>query len=308
MELGFMLSFLLLRLAWLLPSSSYGMVSPSSGEDPWWMTQVEGRSKSSCLNKLDEACYSADLVSSQFFLYWLGAREEDRELLVSAAAAAWWGELRQGYSSCPESCVRSVLKPLMLRRSELEEVGITSPSPSFNKLALTCNFSGGGADLAAELVTRRGDEGEGMHRFRVCVQLEARQGRSSASLGSSFTAVFSSLSSVMVERRPLPPSTSATAASGRRSKDIYNLQAVMPLRRPLGYDVAGSRLPVPSGVVPGDVEVGCIKLWIRRTGEGAGPNCIPQNFLRVLCASCKGLSVISKFLTAFSVKCTGVEF
>ena len=104
MELGFMLSFLLLRLAWLLPSSSYGMVSPSSGEDPWWMTQVEGRSKSSCLNKLDEACYSADLVSSQFFLCWLGAREEDRELLVSAAVAAWWGELRQGYSSCPESC------------------------------------------------------------------------------------------------------------------------------------------------------------------------------------------------------------
>ena len=169
-------------------------------------------------------------------------------------------------------------------------------------------LSSSGVDLGSFPSICHGDKGRGVSRRCALLLLDSHQGSSNASLGSFLTAACSMSLFNTVERRPLPPLASATAASGRRPKDIFNLQAVMPLRRPLSEGAASSRLPVPSGVVPGDVEVGCIELWMRRTGEGAGPNCIPQNLLRVLCASCKGLSVISIFLYALSVKCTNVDF
>ena len=74
----------------------------------------------------------------------------------------------------------------------------------------------------------------------------------------------------------------------------------MPLRRPLSSDAASSRLPVPSGLFPGDVEVGCVEF--QRVGEGAGPNCVPLYFSRVLDAKYKGLDVISVFSTDLSVR------
>lgn len=181
-----------------------------------------------------------------------------------------------------------------------------SEGDCFNKLDFR-DSGGGGADFVVALATRLGDEGKGKHRVCVRMRLDSHQGSSSAYPGSALTAAFFSSSSIMVEGRPLPPSTSVMVSSGRRPKVIFNLQAVMPLRRPLSYGAAGSRLPVPSGVVPGDVEVGCIELWISHTGEGAGSNCVPLILLRVLGASCKGWCVISTFPVALSVKCTSVD-
>jgi hypothetical protein len=96
------------------------------------------------------------------------------------------------------------------------------------------------------------------------------------------------------------------ASPGRRQMVIFNLQATMPYRRPFGYNTVCSHLPVPSGSVPGDVEVDCVEL-LNRGGEGAGPDCFPCFSSEVLCAKCKGLFVISFSLESLSVKCTSTD-
>jgi hypothetical protein len=134
---------------------------------------------------------------------------------------------------------------------------------------------------------------------------ELQLGSSSASLGSCNTATNPS-SFFKVEWRPLPPPTSVTAASGRRQMVILNLLAVMPYRRPFGYSVVCSRLPVPSGFVPGDIEVDCVEP-LHRGGEGAGPDCFFGSSSEVLCANCGGCVVISLFLESLSVNCTATN-
>jgi hypothetical protein len=127
-------------------------------------------------------------------------------------------------------------------------------------------------------------------------------GSISASLRRFFTAPSSSPFS-MVEGRPLQPRTSVTVASSGRCLQVFNnLRAAMPNRRPSGVDAACSRLPVPSGSVPGDFEVGCIEPC--RGGVGAGPDCFSFFLFEVPCAICKGMCVILRFLRSLHVKCT----
>jgi hypothetical protein len=102
-----------------------------------------------------------------------------------------------------------------------------------------------------------------------------------------------------VERRPLPPLALATGITGQRLMDFFNLQAQMPLRRPFSDDAVGSRLSSPSGSVPGGVEVACVVLIC--DGGGAGPDRFSNFLSEVLCAKCKGLTVISRFCRALFV-------
>jgi hypothetical protein len=81
--------------------------------------------------------------------------------------------------------------------------------------------------------------------------------------------------------------------------DFFNLQAQMPLRRPFSDDAVGSRLSSPSGSVPGGVEVACVMLIC--DGGGAGPDRFSNFLSEVLCAKCKGLTVISRFCRALFV-------
>lgn len=205
------------------------------------------------------------------------------------------------------STVEKMKQSGMLQRMEATVCIVHSATSSIRFVYR--KLSGGSVDLGFSFAARLGDEGRGESRMCALLLLDLHQGSSCASPGSFLTATNLSSLFKMVERRPLPPSTSATVVSGRRHKDIFNLQASMPLRRPFSCGAVCSRLPVPSGVVPGDVEVDCPELRICRTGdgEGAGPNCVPLFFFRVLDAFCKGLNVIFIFLVALSVFCTSAD-
>ena len=86
---------------------------------------------------------------------------------------------------------------------------------------------------------------------------------------SSLTAVDQSSFS-LVERRQLPsPALGTNASPGRRQVIlIFNPHVVMPYRRHLGSSAACSRLPIRSGLVPDDIEVGHVVLQMRCGGEG----------------------------------------
>ena len=145
--------------------------------------------------------------------------------------------------------------------------------------------------------------------FNKLVSCGFHRGRSVASPRSALTAALSSSLSFMAEGRPLLPSTSGTVSPGRSLKVIFNLQAVVPLWRPLRLDAACSRLFVPSGVVPGDIEVGCGEFKSWSAGDGAVPDCVPPFLFKVRSANCKGWVVIFYFLVALSVIFnSGVEF
>jgi len=131
----------------------------------------------------------------------------------------------------------------------------TSPIRYVNR-----NSSGGGADLGLVPVACRGDDNKEISRGYAFLLLDAHQGRSYASPGSFLTAAFLSSPFKMVEWRTAPSSSSATASSGRRFKDIFYLLAVMSFWRPFGFDVVGSLLFAPSGLVPGGAEDGFIEL------------------------------------------------
>jgi hypothetical protein len=54
-----------------------------------------------------------------------------------------------------------------------------------------------------------------------------------------------------------PTSVLVIVLSGERMKDINNLQALKPSRRPFSFVAVSSHLFAPRGFVPGGVEVGC---------------------------------------------------
>jgi hypothetical protein len=83
---------------------------------------------------------------------------------------------------------------------------------------------------------------------------------------------------------------------------LFNLQADMPSRRPLCSGIACSRRRVPSGLVPGDVSVGCAQeIW--QGGKGAGPDGVFQFLSRVLYAKSVGFVVFFYFMAALLVNC-----
>jgi hypothetical protein len=125
-------------------------------------------------------------------------------------------------------------------------------------------------------------------------------------LGSFFTPAASSVY-FMAKWWLLPPLASAMVSSGWRLQVIFNLQALMPLRRPFGTSAAGSRLTAPSGSVPGDGEVDCVVQW-NCGGEGAGLDCLFSFSSRVTSVKCKGLSVISYFRRTLFVRCTSTAY
>jgi hypothetical protein len=77
----------------------------------------------------------------------------------------------------------------------------------------------------------------------------------------------------------------------------------MPFRRPFGDSAVRSRLFVPSGLIPGDVEVDCAELR-NRGGEGAGLDCFLQFSCEVHSAKCKGLVVLFQIVESISVRCS----
>ena len=144
-------------------------------------------------------------------------------------------------------CVAGVREPLLLQGGDDEAVCHAPEDGGGGLQRLFCDLfikrfvnrgsDGGSMNLGTDSVARRGGvSGDG---FRVCVSslLESHQGRSSTSPGRFLTAAPFSSPFKMVERRPLPPPSSVTVFSGRRFKDLINLQAAMPQRRPFCFDV-----------------------------------------------------------------------
>ena len=157
---------------------------------------------------------------------------------------------------------------------------------SVNKGGFLCRSEAGGQGTSSSFSALHGGEmGRRCPRFG-CWLLDLQQGSTSAALGSFITAAASS-SFFLVDGRPLPPQVSVTVVTDRCQVDIYNLQADMPLRRPFGSSAVRSRLPVPSGLVPGDGEVDYAELQLHRSGEGAGPDCIHNFLSEVLSAYCR---------------------
>jgi hypothetical protein len=136
----------------------------------------------------------------------------------------------------------------------------------------------------------------------VCSDAGLHPGSWEAPLGRASAAAPSLLSLLMVEGRPLPPSSSATALSGRRLQVILNLQAVVPCRRPCCSSSAGSRCIESSGFVP-DVDVVGRAVALRQSGEGARPDGFSQLTFRVLSAKCKDWSIIFFFFLVLDVIC-----
>jgi hypothetical protein len=132
--------------------------------------------------------------------------------------------------------------------------------------------------------------------FSLCWATNMLKGSYEATPRSSSTTARCSLSSQMVGRRPLPPRSLASVHPDRRTLALHNLQA----RRPFSSSIACSRRLVPSGIVPGDVSVGCAE-ELRQGGEGARPNCFFQFLSRVLYAKKFGLRC--NFLLSVSPLC-----
>jgi hypothetical protein len=191
--------------------------------------------------------------------------------------------------------------PVELHRSEPEAGKVILSGISVNKVRFG-RFGGGGRGSGALAFARRGGEGSGTLDASGCWWSILPQGSSAASLWRFITPASFSLSSLMVERRPLQPTASVTVISGRRTKVFINLQAVMPLQRPFGFGAVSSRLLVPSGFVPGDVEVDCVEP--NHGGVGAGLDRFFVVSSKVLCAKCKGLCVFLLFCMALHVICT----
>jgi hypothetical protein len=178
-------------------------------------------------------------------------------------------------------------------------VGRDAAGFSINKADLLCGSGAGGHGSGAPCSARHGDEEEGGFEDLGCWRLDLQQGSRDASPGSSLTTADPPLF-FQVDGRPLPPLASVTAASsGRRQVVHFNLQAIMLFRRPLGSSAACSRFLVPSGVVPGDMEVGGAGLQTRCGGEGAGLDCFFSISFEVLSAKCQGVFVILCFFRPF---------
>jgi len=184
--------------------------------------------------------------------------------------------------------------------------GALPASPSISSSLVCGGFGGRGPGAIPLLLARHGGEDGGGSGAAGGCWPDLQLGSSRASPGSFFTAAFSP-AYLKVDGRPLPPLALATEAfPGRRPMVLDNLQAATPLWRPYGYSAVGSRLPVPSGIVPGDGEVGCAGLK-NRGGAGAGPDCFSKFSSEVLGANCKGWVVTLYFLEALSVKCNPTD-
>lgn len=176
---------------------------------------------------------------------------------------------------------------------------------SVNK-AVLCRSRVHGGGFKSSLLARRGDEDDGDLYAPASRRLDLQQGSMCASLGRFLTAAVPS-SFTKVEGRPLLPRALVTVgSSSRRHQVLINHQVAMPLRRPSVFGAACSRLLVPSGLVPGDVEVGCAQPCCG--GEGAGPDCFSNSSSRVPGANCKGLVVIFGFLEAILVSCISTAY
>jgi len=202
--------------------------------------------------------------------------------------------------SSGQQCPSAMLLMLLVARCCERPDGVTLTSPRISSIS-SCRPVYGGQDMRRP-PSRRGDVEEGKLSDFCCCVLGLRQGSTEAALGSASTVAWLWLPSSMVEGRPLPPLSPVAASSGRRLKEINNLQASMPSRRPLYSGTASSRRSVPSGSVPGDMAVGCAAMRLHG-GEGAGPDCVFGFRSRVLCAKCKGLVLFSYFLVALIVIC-----
>jgi hypothetical protein len=164
---------------------------------------------------------------------------------------------------------------------------------SSNKRPFLCRFHAEGHAFkipssghgVLERVDPRGAAG-----WRLILQF----GSLEASPGSRFTAALCSPPSFMVEWRPLPPRLSAAVLPDRQAMAFFNLQASLPLRRPFYSSAACSRRRIPSGSIPGDASVDCVVVF-QLGGDGAGPDCSVQIFLRFLCAKSVGCNVIFPF-------------
>jgi hypothetical protein len=173
-------------------------------------------------------------------------------------------------------------------------------SYSINKAAL--GRSAHGSHFPPLCFSVRGDS-EKMELVKVfCSAADLQQGSLEAPIGRASAAAPSLLPLLMVEGRPLPPSSSATALFGRSLQVILNLQAVVPYRRPCCSSSAGSRCVESSGIVP-DVDVVGRAVALRQSGEGAGPDGFSQFTFRVLSAKCKDWSVIFSFFLVLVVIC-----
>jgi hypothetical protein len=124
------------------------------------------------------------------------------------------------------------------------------------------------------------------------------QGSFYTSLGRIITATSSS-SFCRAKRQPLPPRVLVMVRPAQRWMDI-NLQAFKPHWRPSSDIVARSRLSAPSGNVSGGGEFGSIELL--GGGHGARPDCFSIVLLKVLCANCMGLCLVSAFSRALLCK------
>jgi hypothetical protein len=69
---------------------------------------------------------------------------------------------------------------------------------------------------------------------------------------------------------------------------------------------AGSRCPIPSGIIPDDEVVGCAVMQ-RFGGEGAGPDGVSLSIFRVFSAKSVNLIVFSYFLLVFDVICCPID-
>jgi hypothetical protein len=125
--------------------------------------------------------------------------------------------------------------------------------------------------ISSFLAGHGGNEERGFSAFDYWWS-DLQQGSMITSLGSFIMAPNLSWTSTF-EWRPLRPLASAMSASGRRLQVFFNLQEDMPLCRPFGYNVVSSHLPIPSGVIPDDIEGGYVELQ-NHGGQRAGPDCI----------------------------------
>jgi hypothetical protein len=166
--------------------------------------------------------------------------------------------------------------------------------PDLGSLTVAGMFGGSTAGSQGQLplpLARLGGEVKKLGLLLLVVHADPRCGSLEAAPGSASTTVLRWPPSKWVGRRPLPPSSSATALPGRRQQVFINLQAKLPFRRPLCSSVEGSRCPTPSGLVPGGVVLICATSCSIGV-VGAGPDGVFSFLSRVLCAKVVDLFVI----------------
>jgi hypothetical protein len=196
-------------------------------------------------------------------------------------------------------CLVALVLVVVLQWLEPQAAGQGAASYSVNKAVFCRSVHGSCLSLSVSVL----GESERLELVMVaCCVADLWQGSLEAPIGRASAAVLSLLPLLMVEGRPLPPSSSATAPSGQRLQENLYLQAVVPSRRPCCSSSVRSRYVEPSGLVPG-VDVVDRAVVLKQGGEGAGPDCFVQFTCRVLSANCKGLGVISFFSIVLVVIC-----